>query len=260
MNHSIFKVAVIFVFLLVLSVPESTRAMMAADLQNLRIIGHHFTTSVSSDKRVNYSKHPADTRIVVFKFSASISSNDGILFTNDFVLRYTHENGKEDRSAAIRICTAKTSVIGEESNCLISKTGWVNVGSGDVMFTVAFFLENDVKNIEIHMLGRSDITSYTLSGERPYSVFISTNQGSEYISGIIDVIKIGGYRVLNSSLKLDPEEEGITIYYIKSVETQAREISQRIMTKIQAAPALKENKFPNSDSDVVIWVGKPSGS
>ncbi|MCK5616363.1 hypothetical protein KAR91_81630 [Candidatus Pacearchaeota archaeon] len=256
MGKNIIRISKVLVLLVVVVISKPTWAMMASDLQNLRIIGYHFTTSVSSDKSSYYSKNPLNSRIVVFKFSAKTSSNDGVMFLNDFLLRYFHDNGKEDRTSAIRICSAETSLIGEENNCLVSKSGWIKIGTGDVLFTVAFFLENEIKNVEIHRFGNAEAMHYSIGSERPYSIFISTNQGTESIAEIIKVIKTGGYRVLRSSNNLDPKAEGITIYYAKSVEVQAREISQRIMTKTSIAPTIKESSFSNADSDVVIWIGK----
>ena len=250
------KISKVLTLLIVMFISKPTWAMMASDLLSLKIIGYHFTTRVSSDKSLYLSKDPLNTRIVVLKFSAKTPSNDGILFTTDFLLRYFHDNGKEDRSPAIRICSAETSVIGEENNCLVSRDGWINIGTGDVIFTVSFFLENGIKNVEIYRVGGAEVMRYGLSNERPYSVFISTNQGTESIIEIIKVIESGGYRVLRSSNSLDSKTKGISIFYAKSAEVQAREISQRIMTKTKIAPDVKENDFRNADSDIVIWIGK----
>ena len=241
---------------LLVSLLEPAWAMLASDLLELKVIGHHFTTRASSDKSLYYAKDPQKSRILVLKIAARVPSGWGILFTNDFVLRYFRDNGKEDRSSAVRICRAETSVIGESADCLVSQSGWINIGSDNVIFTVSFYVENDVKSVDIFRVGGSSHISYDIGTERPYSVFVTTNRGVDSLAPIVAVIEKGGYRVLRTSGALDGKVEGITIYHANSAEGPAREISQRIMTLTHTAPSIKESKFANSDSDVVVWVGK----
>lgn len=250
------KISKVLLITVIVFISKPTWAMMASDLLNLKIIGYHFTTRITSDEKISSVKDPSKARYLVLKFSANISSSDGALFLNDFLLRYFHDNEKEDRSRAKKICSAETSMIGEEDNCLLSEGGWIKIGTGDVFFTVSFLLENEIKNIEIHRVGGAEVIHYSLSSERPYSVFVATNQGIESIADIIEVIESGGYRVLSPSNKLDDKEKGISIFYAKSAEVQAREISQRIMTKTKIAPVVNERDFSNSDSDIIIWIGK----
>lgn len=246
----------IFLIFLIAIASNVTMAMLASELQNFKVLGYHFTTKASSDKTVWTPNDALNNRIIVFKCSAKNPSGDGIIFTTDFLLRYFDDNGKENRSSALRICTAKTTMPGEEDNCIASRNGWINIGKGDVIFTVSFILENDVDKVEILRVGDTETTHYNISDERPYSVFITTNRGIDNIKDIIDVIKSGGYRILRTSGNLNPDNKGITVYYSKSVEVQAREISQRIMTKTNIAPSVEESNFSNSDSDIVIWIGK----
>lgn len=246
---------VLFLLTAILS-SSSAWSMLASDLSNLKVIGYHYTNYVSSDSKMYYSKTPSENRIIVFKLSAIIPSADGILFSKDLLLRYFESNEKEHRSSAIRICSSETSIIGEENSCLVSRNGWIHIGTGDVIFTAAFLIPNEAKNIELLRVGDANSTPYRLTDKRTYSVHITTNQGIQSIGEIIEVIKAGGYRTFSPSTKLNKDVEGITIYYGKTTETLAREISQRIMTKSNIAPTVKESDLGNSDTDIVIWIGK----
>ena len=79
MKYKMFSKVLTFLIAVFLSKPAG--AMVASDLQDLKIIGYHFTTHVSSDKSLYFSKDPLNSRIVILKFSTKTSSNDGILFT-----------------------------------------------------------------------------------------------------------------------------------------------------------------------------------
>jgi len=246
------RLIMIMVFVLM---PVLGGAMPAADLQDFRILGYHFTTRVASDEKVFFTNTPEKARIVVFKVSADVAANDGKLFLDDFVLRYVDSNKEERRSSAVRICTAQTSQVGEESDCLAARSGWINVGTGKVIFTVAFYLQNDVQDLDILTVGTSGAVHYNVGGQRPYTVYITTKQESDTVAKIAAVIKKGGYRVLRST-GLRSDVDGVSIYYSKYAEVQAREVSQRIMSEIGVAPEMNDTNLINSDSDIVVWVGK----
>lgn|GEM_PF-2279184 len=95
---------------------------------------------------------------------------------------------------------------------------------------------------------------HTVGGDRPYSVYLTTNQGCEAIAPVKAAIRAGGYQFTHMSDKLSNKTKGIVIHHSAKAETQGREISQMIMTQMGVVPTVKTVKLV-SDYDVVVWIG-----
>jgi len=222
----------------ILATGQIASGVTAGDLKNIKVIGHHFTTSFSNGKRIIYVKKPSEARYIVIKLAVEVPSDDSKIFTNDFVLQYLHQDGKEDRAECDAICRAKTDKLSEDDGCAMGTAAWVLFSKSGKYLSLVFFLENDVNSVSIGRIGAVPLT-YQVGSDRPFSVFITTNQGSEALSKTEKVIRTGGYQVTRTSTGLSDEEKGITIHYADGAEVQAREISQRIMTAMGIAPAVK---------------------
>jgi hypothetical protein len=239
------------VLVAILSTGQKTSAITAGDLKNIKIIGHHFTTSFNNGKRIISVKKPSEARYVLIKLAVEVQSDDSKIFANDFVLQYFHQDGKEDRTKCDAICRAKTAALSEDDGCAMGNAAWVKSSK---YLILVFFLENDVNSVSIGRTGAFPLT-YKVGSDRPYSVFIATNQGSEALSKTEKVISAGGYQVTRTSTNLPDEKNGIIIHYADGAEVQAREISQRIMTEMGIAPVVKKMDLI-SDNDIVVWLGR----
>ncbi|MCK6622041.1 MAG: hypothetical protein HUU32_09405 [Calditrichaceae bacterium] len=121
-------------------------------------------------------------------------------------------------------------------------------------FGVAFIIENDVEAIEICRIGTSETLRYNIGSDRFYSVYLTTNSSTAILASAEQVIKDGGYFVVTSQ-RLDQTEKKVTIYYQDNVESQAREISQRLIAKLGVIPKLKKMELI-TEFDIVVWIGK----
>jgi len=245
--------------LMFLCVATPASAMVGGDLKSIRIVGHHFATAVTSTKRRVSVKKPASSRYVVMKLSARFSTDDRKVFAPDFMLRYYHADGKEDRAVPSALCRAKTSQIGERDICSVSKYGWVKMTRGQTYIIVAFIVESDVEDVSLYIAGKTTPLRYNIGSDRPYSVYVSTSRSSSILPDVRDTITAGGYQVVRTSTGLNKTIKGIVINYTKGAETQAREISQRIMTKLGEVPKLKKMNLA-TDKDVVVWIGKSNNA
>lgn len=245
---------VITLWCLLLAKPAT--AITVKELQELKVIGHYFTTALSNTKRIIFSKDASKGRYLILKLSGTLQKNKGYIFTNDLMLSYFHSDGSEDRTQCSAIAMSETAEIGELKQFAIgSNAARITVNSGKVYFCLAFLVETDVKTIEIHRMGIDKSLTYRLGTDRLYSVVIYTNKNAKILSEAKKVIKAGGYNVVQSSETLTKKERGTTIHYREQAESQAREISQRLMTKLKVIPTLKKMELA-CDSDIVVWLGK----
>jgi hypothetical protein len=238
----------------ILAAGENASALSAGGLKNIKVVGHHFTTSVNNGKRIATAKSPSEARYLVVKLSVEVPSDDMKVFTNDFALQYFHRDGKEDRTKCDAICRASTAELGEDDGCAMGNAAWVLLDRASKFLTLVFYLENDVSSVSIARLGADPVT-YQVGSDRPFSVYLTTNQGGEMLSRTEKVVRAGGYQVTRTSTKLSDETEGTTIHYADGAEVQAREISQRIMTVLGIVPVVKKMNLI-SENDIVIWLGK----
>lgn len=234
----------------------SAHATTAAELQDMQIISHHFTTELTS-RSYRYSvKEVDEQRYVVLKMSARLPGGEGKVFTNDFALGYFHADEKEDRAKCAGIADAETADPGDIGVFVLGEAAWSKISAGTTYFALAFAVESDVETINIYRLGTSDVITYRIGPERKFSVFITTNRSdSQFLRDVKQTILDGGYEVTKTSNKLNDEETGITIQYREKAEAAAREMSQRLMTKFNVLPKVEKMDLL-SEVDVVIWLGK----
>lgn len=255
LRTKLMMLGVIILLCLLSTKPATAATITAREFQDLQVTGHHFTTAISTRTRTLFVKDPSKGRYIVLKLAGTLQKGGGKIFTNDFTLRYFHSGGKEDRNECSAIATAKTAEIGELSNFATGNGSWISLDSGKIYFSLVFFIEKDVDTIDIHRLGVAEPFTYRVGTERLYSIAIFTNKDSNTLSEAVEVIKAGGYQVVTSSETLAKEETGTTILYMEQAESQAREISQRLMTKLGVVPTVKKMDVI-SNNDIVVWLGK----
>jgi hypothetical protein len=230
-------------------------AVVAGELQDFEVIGHHFTTSISTAFRNLGIKDPSKGRYIVLKLAGRPAGGTSSLFANDFVLVYSHKDGSEDRASADAIGEADTPEPGEFKMFYAGDVSRIQVKGGSrFYFGLVFYIEPDVESIDIHRLGSRPLR-YRVGSDRKYSVFVTTNTGPRVLSGAKELLDQGGYHVTQLSEGLARGTSGTTIHYAKRAESQAREISQRLMAKLNVVPTLKEMELI-SEQDIVVWFGK----
>jgi hypothetical protein len=234
-------------------VGHDARALSSGDLGDVRIVGHHFTTRVSDGRRATRVKNPVDSRYVVVKLAIDVPADRSPIFLNDFVLQYVRSGGKEGRSACRVLCRAKTDRLGENGSCMMGESNALVFDRSQKYMTLTFFVKSDVSDVRIARTGAAPI-EYSIGSDRPYSVYLTTNQGLDAIAPVEAAIRAGGYQLTNVGTALSKKTSGIVIHYSEKAETQGREISQRLMTSMSVAPTVKALKLM-SDHDVVVWVG-----
>jgi len=236
--------AVLFLF------GERALAVSAGDLKGMKIVGHYFTTRIANDKRALQT--PSHLRLLVLKLAVVSSADDSKTFLDDFVLQYSHTGGKEDRARSAAICQATTPKPSEEAGCVTGEGAWILLDKTSSYLSLAFPIEGDVGEISLGRVGAQPVP-YTIGPDRQYSVHIATNQEPDLAQRFADVISSGGYQVMDVA-DLKGDVSGVVIYYAESAETQAREISQRIMTELKVTPAIKKMGLI-SNVDIVVWIG-----
>lgn len=233
-------------------------AITTGDLQDVKVVGHYFTTAISNDKRTVYTKDPSTGRYLVLVLSATFPQEQGKMFSTDFMLRYVHSDDSEDRSncsALARSETPNPEKVFDLSEFFIGDFAWMKVNSGQIRFALAFYVEPDVETIDLYRHGAPEPVTYRIGTDRSYSVALFTNIDSPTLLRAKDVIQKGGYEVVETSETLVKEKTGITIHYREQVESQAREISQRVMTEFGRTPTLQKMELI-AGIDIVIWLGK----
>lgn len=239
-----------------LSVKPVGAQTLASQLEDLKVLNHYFSTALCDGKKIIYVEDPSSGRYVIIKLAAKYNGDDEKLYVNDFALRYFHDDGKEDRAQCKAIGSCETPDLGEYDEFVISnEAGFLKVERGVIYFELIFFVEDDVNKIELYRLGYEYPLTYYLGSDRLYSVYISSNIGNEALYKAKNAIEQGGYLVSSTSTSLSEDEEGITIHYQEQAESQAREISQRLMLIFGKTAKLEEMNLI-TQNDVVVWLGE----
>jgi len=124
----------------------------AREFKDLQVIGHHFSTSIITPTRQMSIKDPSEARYIVLKLFSTLQKGGGKVFTNDFMLRYFHSDGREDRNECGAIATAETANIGEFDNFVGGNGAFITLDSGNIYFGLVFYIEKDVDRIDIHII------------------------------------------------------------------------------------------------------------
>ncbi len=234
--------------------PKPATAIEPVELKDLKVVGHFRTTRVAGTRRSSSIKDQSKFRVLILKLAATVREDDAVVFTPDFVLAYYHRNRREARATCRGIAKAKTPSPGETGTFSVGRVLRLKMGPGQVYFALAFSVAPDVEMVELHRIGGQPVT-YSVGTDRPYSVMISTNAHPELLSQVKELAEQAGLQATYLSTKLNKKKTGTTIHYTKHSESAARELSQRLMTKLRIVPTLKKIKLA-AKVDMVVWLGK----
>jgi hypothetical protein len=250
------RVRAALVFLVLTSMlPASPLAITADRLEEFKIVGAHFTTRIHTGSRRLSTTDADKGRYLVLQASALVEE-DTHVFAPDFVLVYRLPDGREERAECDAIATAKVDEPGDIGTFAAGTAPRLRVRPGRLGLALAFFVEPGVKTVEIHRIGGPP-SEYEIGTDRTYSVFLTTNAGTEVLGQAAAVIESGGYKITHRSTSLAAKEEDITIHFAEKAELPAREISQRLMTTLGIPPTVKKAELVG-EVDVVVWLGKRS--
>jgi len=239
----------------VLLTSQPARAISASDLSGLEVVGHHWSTAIRTPNKMLGVKNPEMGRWIVIRFSAKSPQNQALLFANDFLLKYSHADGKEDRATVDAIAAMEDPHFINAFNA--ANVPRVTVGQGQIYFALAAYLEGDVDKIEIYRTGLAAPLTYQVGTQRLFSVYVTTNQGEAAVAKAAPVIKQAGFDVF-TSVKLAPQTTGNTIHYMQHAEAQARKLAQALESGLGLTFELKKCELV-SEMDIVVWLGKPAG-
>jgi hypothetical protein len=233
------------------------RGEVAGSLQNVQVISHHFSTRVSGNTSRLTLKDTALGRYVVLKVTADNPADKVIVYKNDWLVVYRHQDGREDRSPCDAIARCMTAAPGEFGNFLVDKVAGFWFTERRIDLGLVFYIEPDVQSIQLYRIGCAEPVVYNIGPDRPFSVFLSTNANVLPVLKFKETLKEGGYQVTFVSNQLPQDKTGVRILYSDKAEGAAREISQRLMTMLQVTPALDVLGDNVSGSvDIVVWIGK----
>lgn len=229
-------------------------AQDAARLRDIRIEKHHFTTEVRGLPRTFGVKDPGKGRWMVLTVSAA-ADGEVKLFSHDFVLRYRHRNGSEDRASCDGIAECDADEPTKINYFVTGSEPRITLSGPRVYFGLTACVEGDVQEVELCRAGTDASVRYRVGTDRSYSVFLTINTGeNDGLSDVSGALTSAGYNVLTST-GLKKGTRGATIYYAPKAETAAREVSQRLMSQFDIVAAVKEHGFM-SDHDIVVWLGE----
>lgn len=234
------------------------QVLLSREIQNVQVLGSYFTSAISNSDNTASVNDPTKGRYLMLVLTGSLTKHGGKFFTSDFMLQYAHDDNSEDRSrcSALAVCqpTADKTLIGDQEFA-IGDYAWAKADLGSQQMTLAFYLEPDVKVVDLYMAGVSDPIIYRVGSDRTVSVYVASNVDDATTSQAEAVLEQGGYNVIEVSHGLNSGQSGISIHYREAMESQAREISQRLMTAFNKTPTLLTMDVL-SEVDIVVWIGK----
>lgn len=243
--------------LLVFSLSSTAYPLTSGDLTNLEVLDMHYTTrtsgEVSKDSLSVYNNNdPSVSRqlVIVLRGTTKVDSR---IFAQQFFLNYTAGNESLASCLGVGIAERDDSFI--QNIMLVNDRNGPSYGvpSSTFTFVVVFNVPNEVSQAKLLIVGSDKVIPLDLPS-RKYSVLIMTNnlKASE-VDKIKKEVATSGCSV-DTSQKLRNDMNGVKILYSPKAEGAAREISQRLLTKIYPNPEIEELKYPAAH-DIVITLG-----
>jgi len=261
MKRKIGLVFALLAFCLAILAPEA-ESFVAGELQDVQIIGHHFSTRVvgmiGGQQGAKSIKDPSISRILVLFIRITTPSEKISVFAHDFILQY-YRNEADDRARCFGLGIAE-----KETNQVLGNYGLEGaepavrlIGRKVFHLALLFLVENNISMINLYRVGSVNPLAYNLGPSRPYSIFLTTNDPDVgKLQQVVQCVEAAGCKVTTST-GLNKDTQGITIHYSEKAEGAAREISQRLMTQFSVVTTIKEIRLM-SEFDIVIWVGRGS--
>ena len=119
--------------------PKPATAIEPVELQDLKVVGHFWTTRIAGTRRSSSIKDQSKFRVLILKLAATVREDDAVVFTPDFVLAYYHRNRREARATCRGIAKAKTPSPGEIGTFSVGRALRLKMGPGAGLLCLGFF-------------------------------------------------------------------------------------------------------------------------
>ncbi len=265
----------IFKFLLIIvialnSIVFFSNQAKAGKFINLEVSNFYFTTAISGilfdkgDISTRYITHPQKARLLVIDLIARLKPKEA-LFSNDFVIRYKIKDKRfQENASGLAV-----------SNCLKEKNKQPLTGvfilqekdstiriepknkSKKICFSLFFYLENKVKQIELKTFDRKSVKIY-LGRKRQYTVlFCDLDNNSFSLKNIDDILKEinkSNCRTIFSCNRFKLNIKKTTILYAVNRKKLAYNIAKIIKKSTKSIPDIEKMNelIPFSSYDLII--------
>ncbi|MFH1320147.1 MAG: hypothetical protein ABII90_05765 [Bacteroidota bacterium] len=246
--------------LIIFCFSSNAQSMIAGELKDVRIQSHYFTTQVNGkiseeEGRARSTNNPSNARYLILIIKAKVPDKIDTIAAREFTLFSRSSDNKEQRSTCMGITGARPdgSVLGNFYLTDIFNEPGVIIKGPDITFALLFFVDNYTSSYTLYRTGTSESVSFNVES-RKFSVLIGTTSFPQNeVMEIRKAIENSGCSVFSANDLTNAE--GITIIYMPHAETAAREISQRLGTKLNTITKLKETDLFSS-YDIVILIGR----
>jgi hypothetical protein len=233
-------------------------AMHAGELTNVEFLHKHFVCVVHGTTNYVGTKSPEKTRMVSITFAADRPTADkDKLFARDFVLRYKHKDGTEDRAG----CDLIGLVPGDYQDFFVS--GWqggteprIDVEGKHVRVGLAFFIENDVTKAELWRIGTDQPLEVSLGTDRPFSVYVCTQKDKAKAKSLKRTIedKVDNVEALADTGLANCDKP--TVLYDKHVPDDVRDAVIAALEKAVGGTVTRKEIGEEmvTDFDMLLWV------
>jgi len=246
-----------FALVLVASV-GTANAMISGQLKNLKVVEVRYSTNVigtenQKDLAARGTNDPSKMRVMIVTVAAEAPPSPTAIFANEFILKYDLGNS-ETRAH----CMGIASMNPDSLPTTLFLTGLFNEPairvSGQSKFVLLFLIEQEPTAFMLLQTGTEREVSFN-SYSRKMSVLLATNTlNSASMERLKESLESGGCDV-TTIYSLTQDIKGATIYYMPKAENTARELSQRLINRLNMEPTVAENSLVTS-YDIVVWVGK----
>ncbi|MBM4039938.1 MAG: hypothetical protein FJ290_15655 [Planctomycetes bacterium] len=185
---------------------------IAGDLTGMRIVAHQFAAHLTGPNKHSSINDPSKARFLILKVTAKAPLGGTRVWAQDFVLVYHHTDGSEDRSRCHGIAEVDYKSVPEGDIRFFRNgdVGSVTCEGQDARFALAFYVEPDVRTVQLHPIGGQPLV-YDIGHSRPYSVAIVTNCAPERLPKAKAAAQQAGLQVVQVSSGLRHDETGVTI-------------------------------------------------
>ncbi|MCD6362237.1 MAG: LytR C-terminal domain-containing protein [Armatimonadetes bacterium] len=253
--------SVAFVAMLLALCTVPLLAMPAAELQEMRVTRHIFTTQVLTLTGHIRAGDADKYRFVILRCEATRpTAEETRIFASDFVLAYVYpgDDGPVEQRAKIEAI----SVVGKDwdfGSFIHGTEPQVTVTGTEVGIGLAAYIENSVQEIELRRAGTDEVVTVDLSDERPrpYSVYV-TSIGQQGLSAKVAGALVAAGFGAHTSSGLDNSITGCTVKYGAGLEEQAGRVRDIIKQElgIDARLVQMDDSSDVIEYDLVVWLGK----
>ena len=246
--------------LLAMSAGWAAFALQASELQDVRVLHYHFAVRVAGSTGTVGSRDPGQARMLVVVISAARERRSADrVFARDFVLCYQHPDGREDRAGCDMI-----SVLPEEEEDVspgLFASGIepsAVVEGAQVRIGLVFFVENDVRRVELWRIGTPETVIIDLGEERPFSIFVTTPTNRAVSARVAaELNQLDGVKAYPTIGLRSGGVKDVTLFRSPDVpDNVVRAVAERLEAVVGRKAEIEDmdEAGMRSDYDIVVWL------